>query len=93
MVVTFQLPAALREFAGGQSRIEVEGSVSTLADALDLLWGLYPAIRDRMATEQGHVRPHINVFIGNENVRFTGGLMSPVTAGSEITILPAVSGG
>ena len=46
-----------------------------------------------MATEQGQVREHINVFIGDENARYTGGLMSPVAAGSEITILPAVSGG
>ena len=46
-----------------------------------------------MITEQGEIREHINVFIGDENVRYTGGLMSRVTDGTKITILPAVSGG
>ena len=93
MRVTFHLPGALHEFAGGQSSVQVETSGATLADALAALWALYPGIRDRMATEQGQVREHINVFIGDENVRHTGGLTSPVAAGSEITVLPAVSGG
>jgi sulfur-carrier protein len=93
MPVTFHIPGALREFTGGQSRVEIEDSAATLADALSALWILYPGVRDRMATEQGEIREHINVFIGDENVRYTGGLMSPVPAGSEISILPAVSGG
>jgi len=93
MRVIFHLPGALREFAGGQSSVEIEVSGATLADALSALWKLYPGIRDRMATEQGQVREHINVFIGDENVRYTGGMTTPVPAGSEITILPAVSGG
>lgn len=93
MPVTVHLPGALREFADGRSSVEIEDPVVTLADVLAALWRDYPAIRDRMATEHGRVREHINVFIGDENSRFTGGLMSPVAAGSEITILPAVSGG
>ncbi len=47
------------------------------------LCALYPGVRDRIVTEQGQVREHINIFIGNENVRYTG----------EISIVPAVSGG
>jgi molybdopterin converting factor small subunit len=93
MPVIFHLPATLSEFAGGQSIVEIKDSVATLADALSALWRHYPGIRDRMATEHGQVREHINVFIGDENVRYSGGLMSPVVAGAEITILPAVSGG
>ena len=68
-------------------------SPTTLAEALSALWTLYPGVRDRIATEQGQVREHINIFIGNENVRYTGGLSSPVSAGCEISIVPAVSGG
>jgi len=93
MPVTFHIPGALREFTGGQSRVEIEDSPGTLSDALSALWSLYPGVRDRMATEQGDVREHINVFIGDENIRYTGGLMSPVKAGAEISIIPAVSGG
>ena len=93
MPVTFHIPGALRDFTGGQSTVEVKESPKTLADALSLLWELYPGIRDRMATEQGEIREHINVFIGDEHIRYSGGLMSPVAAGAEISIIPAVSGG
>jgi len=91
--VTFQIPGALREFTGGRSTVEIQNTPLTLGDALSVLWTLYPGVRDRIATEQGQVRQHINIFIGNENTRYTGGLASPVPAGSEISIVPAVSGG
>ena len=93
MPVTFHIPGALREFTGGRSKVEIAHSPATLAEALSVLWTLYPGVRDRIATEQGNVREHINIFIGDENVRYTGGLASPVTAGSVISIVPAVSGG
>lgn len=91
--LTFHIPGALREFTAGRSKVEIEHSPTTLADALAALWTLYPGVRDRIATEQGQVREHINIFIGEENVRYTGGLASPVPPGSEISIVPAVSGG
>jgi sulfur-carrier protein len=91
--VIFHIPGALRDFTAGRSKIAIEESPATLADALAALWTLYPGVRDRIATEQGQVREHINIFIGNENVRYTGGLASPVASGSEISIVPAVSGG
>lgn len=93
MPVTFHIPGALQEFTSGRSRVVIEQSPGTLADALSALWTLYPGVRDRITTEQGQVREHINIFIGDENIRYTGGLASPVAAGSEISIVPAVSGG
>ncbi|MFY9791124.1 MAG: MoaD/ThiS family protein [Candidatus Sulfotelmatobacter sp.] len=93
MPVTFHIPGALREFTAGHSRVQIEASPSTLADALAALWTLYPGVRDRIATEQGQVREHVNIFIGDENVRYTGGLASPISPNSEISIVPAVSGG
>lgn len=89
----FHIPAPLREFTGGQSKVEIEDSSPTLADALSTLWKLYPALRYRVTTEQGQIRQHINIFIGDENIQFTGGLTSRVSAGSEISIVPAISGG
>lgn len=93
MPVFFHIPGGLREFTAGKSRVEIDDSPATLADALAALWTRYPGVRDRVATEQGQVREHINIFIGDENVRYTGGLASPIPAGSEISIVPAVSGG
>jgi sulfur-carrier protein len=91
--LTFHIPGSLREFTGGHSKVEIERSVTTLADALALLWTIHPGLRDRLATEQGQIREHINIFIGDQDIRYTGGLASLVPAGSEISILPAISGG
>ena len=91
--MTFYIPTPLREFTGGRSKIEIEESPATLADALAALWRLYPGLRDRIATEQGQIREHINIFIGEENIQFTGGITTRVSANSEISIVPAISGG
>ena len=93
MAVTFHIPGALRQFTGGQSKVVIDQSPPTVGEALSALWTLYPGVRDRVATEQGQVREHINIFIGDESIRYTGGLASAVTPGCEISIVPAVSGG
>ena len=93
MPVTFHIPGPLREFTEGHSKVEIEHSPTTLAEALSALYILYPGLRDRIATEQGEIREHINIFIGDEDVRFTGGLRSRLYAGSEISIVPSISGG
>lgn len=92
-MVTFHIPGALREFTGGHASVKIEDSPATLAGALSQLWTLYPGLRDRVLTEQGQIREHINVFIGDEDIRYSGGLRSPVSAGSEISIVPSISGG
>ncbi|HTV04482.1 MAG TPA: MoaD/ThiS family protein [Acidobacteriaceae bacterium] len=89
----FQIPAALREYAGGRSSLEIEHAPAILNDVLTQLWETYPGLRDRIITEQGQVRTHINIFVGDENIRYLGGLAARVAADSIISIIPAVSGG
>jgi len=93
--VVFLIPTPLRPFAGGRSRIEVEVAKDppALGDALEALWEAEPGVRDRVVTEQGEVRQHVNVFVGSESCRWTGGLATPVADGAEIAIFPAISGG
>ena len=93
MPVTFHIPGALREFTEGHSTVKIDFARGTLSAALDVLCTLHPGVRDRIVNEQGQVRQHINIFVGNENVRYTGGLTTKVNGGSEISIVPAVSGG
>lgn len=93
MAVIFHIPGPLRVYTESHSRVEIDASQSTLRDALLALWSRYPGLRDRLATEQGEVREHINVFVGNEDVRYLGGLATPVPDGAEISIVPAISGG
>jgi sulfur-carrier protein len=91
--VVFYIPEPLRPFAGGRSRVGIESSASTLYAALQELWVACPAMRDRVVTEQGQIREHVNLFVGNEDVRYTGGLATPIPRGTEISIVPAISGG
>jgi molybdopterin synthase sulfur carrier subunit len=93
--VVFLIPTPLRPFAGGRSRIEVDVAKHppALGDALEALWDAAPGVRDRVVTEQGEVRQHVNVFVGTESCRWTGGLATPVADGTEISIFPAISGG
>lgn len=93
MAVRFLIPGPLREFAEGRSTVSLEGSPATVAEALEGLAAVHPGIRHRVVTETGEVRPHVNLFVGPENIRDAHGLATPVPEGAEIVILPAVSGG
>ena len=93
MPVVVVLPGPLQPFAGGSATVRLDAPCATVRDALDALGEQYPGVRDRVLTEQGDVRQHLNVFVGADNVRFARGLATPVPDGSELTILPAVSGG
>jgi len=93
MVIVFHIPGPLQSFTGGQSSVEVEASGATVRDALRALWTAFPGIRDRIATEQEVIREHVNVFVGNENIRYSGGLATPISDKAEISIVPSISGG
>lgn len=93
MAVVFMIPGALRELAGNRSEVRIEATAGPLSHALQQLWIECPGIRDRVLTELGRVRPHVNIFVDGENSRFTGGLDTAVREDSEVYIVPAVSGG
>lgn len=93
MAITFMIPGPLRELAGDRAEVRVEGAASTVGEAVALLWTICPGVRDRVLTELGEVRQHVNIFVEDRNIRDAGGLDAPVRDGVEIYILPAVSGG
>ena len=96
--VGVRVPASLRVYAGGAAVLDVEldacgGEASTVRSVLDRLLDSHPDLERRLRTEQGDLRPHVNVFVGSENIRDLSGLATPLEAGDEVSILPAVSGG
>jgi molybdopterin synthase sulfur carrier subunit len=94
MQVLLNIPGALREFTGNQSavRVEVEAGANLL-QVLQALFVLYPGLRDRVLTETGETRRHVNIFVANDDVRYTGGLATAIPAGAEVSIVPAITGG
>jgi len=93
MAVLFVIPGALRALAGDRPEIEVPFDGGSLAQALEALWRVAPALRDRVLTELDEVRPHVNVFIDGLNARDGGGMHARVESNAEVVLVPAVSGG
>ena len=93
MALNFVIPGPLRELAANRGEVRVDGTAGSVSEALSLLWVHCPAIRDRVVTELGELRPHINIFVDGESIRHSGGLGAPVRDGAEIFIFPALSGG
>ena len=93
MPITVRIPTYLASFAGGRNLLAIDGSPATVAETLKTLWKQYPGLRDRIVDEQGAVRQHINIFVGDEAIRFADGLATKVPADAEVLIVPAVSGG
>jgi molybdopterin converting factor small subunit len=96
MQVSVEIPASLRQFSNGDRRVVIDcDSQTTVSDVFERLHRTHPGVVERALDEQRNVREHVNVFVDGESIRAGRrlGLMTPVDAGSEIWILPAVSGG
>ena len=92
--VQVRLPAILREFADGEAVVTVElDGEATVGALLDRLAAERPALERRVRDERGALRQHVNVFVGETNARDGGGLEMPIPPGSEVRVIPAVSGG
>ena len=93
--VKVRVPTALRRLAEDRATVEValSGESVTAGEVLAALRSCYPGVHDAALDERGRVRPHVNVFVGADNIRLADGLATPVPAGTEVWILPAVSGG
>jgi molybdopterin synthase sulfur carrier subunit len=90
METIVRIPTPLRTLTGGAD--EVSASGNTLADVIEDLERRHPGIRDRLLDEKG-VRRFVNIYIGEEDVRFLDGLKTALKAGDQISIVPAIAGG
>jgi sulfur-carrier protein len=90
MAIEVRIPTILRQYTHGAKA--VEGSGATLAELIDDLEARHPGLRERLV-ERGGLRRFVNVYLNDEDVRFLGGLETPVAEGDAVTVLPAVAGG
>ncbi len=91
MSIDVRIPTILRTQTGGEK--SVSGSGETLGALLTDLDARHPGLRARLVTADGTLHRFVNVYVNDEDVRFTGALDTPVKAGDSVTILPAVAGG
>jgi len=90
--VTVRIPAPLRKVTGERDVITADGGGS-LSEIISRLDQEYPGLKERICDENGEIRRFVNLYINGEDVRFLSGLETPVKAGDEVSIVPAVAGG
>ena len=91
MSVQVRVPTVLRTYTGGAKEVDSEGA--TVGEVFDTLDTAHPGIKGRVVDEQGQLRRFVNVYVDNEDVRFSDGLATPVADGAQLSIIPAVAGG
>ena len=92
MAVTVYLSGYLKSYTGGETQAQLDTDFATVGETLDSLWKVFPALRDRILTEQGEIRQHVNIFVGSDDVKHLKGLDTPLKS-DELHIFNAVSGG
>jgi sulfur-carrier protein len=90
MAIEVRIPTILRTYTGGAKT--VDGSGATLDELLNNLDKEHGGLRERLV-DGGKLRRFVNVYLNDEDVRFLGGLETPVKDGDTVTVLPAVAGG
>jgi molybdopterin converting factor small subunit len=91
MNVSVRIPTILRTYTGGSA--EVSAEPGTLREVLAGLDTTYPGLSGRIVDDAGDLRRFVNVYVGDEDVRFAQGLDTPVPAGAHVSVIPAVAGG
>ncbi len=90
MSVTVSIPTILRPHTGGEKRVTADGA--TLAAVISDLEANYAGISGRLL-DDGKLHRFVNIYVNDEDVRFSGGLDTEISDGDSVTILPAVAGG
>ena len=91
MNVRVRIPTQLRPFTGGLSEVEADGV--NVGEVISALGKTYPGITERIFDDSGTLRRFVNVYLGDEDIRFLDGLVTPVGEDSHLAIIPAVAGG
>lgn len=86
-----RIPTPLRSYTNGQSEVKISGS--NIADALTDLTNQYPTIRPHLFNEGGELRPFVNLFLGENNIKDLQGVETPIRDGDRLVLIPSIAGG
>lgn len=89
-MAVIKIPSPLRAYTGSQAKVNVEGS--TVSEALDNLVVQYPDLKPHLFNE-GKLRNFVNVFLGDEDIRFLDGVNTELAADADLRIIPSIAGG
>jgi molybdopterin synthase sulfur carrier subunit len=90
-MATVRIPTPLRKLTQGQE--VVTASASTISELIGALESQHPGIKERLLDDKGQVRRFVNIFVGDEDIRFLKQLDTPLGENAEVSIVPAIAGG
>ncbi|HMO58767.1 MAG TPA: MoaD/ThiS family protein [Roseiflexaceae bacterium] len=91
MAVTVSIPTALRQYAGGNAAISLpSGPIGAILNALV---ETHPTLGKQLYNEQNQLRSFVNIYVGDEDIRYLQGLETLVPDGETVSIIPAIAGG
>lgn len=86
-----RIPTPLRTYTGGKSEVSVNGA--KISEALNDLTSQFPAIKPHLFNEAGGLRPFVNLFVGEHNIKDLQGLDTPIKEGDKVMLIPSIAGG
>jgi molybdopterin converting factor small subunit len=90
-MTTLRIPTPLRTYTSGKSEVIVSGA--NITDALNDLTGQYPAIKPHIFNEMNELRPFVNLFVGESNIKDLQGVDTPIQDGDKLMLIPSIAGG
>lgn len=91
MAASVRIPTILRTYTGGEKEVTADGT--TLTELIESLESNHPGIKARVLDDTGALRRFVNIYVGDDDVRFIGGLDATIDDGAKVSIIPAVAGG
>ncbi len=90
-MTTLRIPTPLRTYTGGKSEVNVTGA--KISEALTDLAAQFPALKPHIFNDSGELRPFVNLFVGENNIKDLQGLDTPIKDGDRIMLIPSIAGG
>jgi molybdopterin converting factor small subunit len=90
-MATITIPTALRQYADGNSSVSLEAE--TVGALLRGLVEQHPTLGKHLFSDQGKLRSFVNVYVGDEDIRYLDGEDTRVSGGDTVSIIPAIAGG
>ncbi|MFQ5509275.1 MAG: ubiquitin-like small modifier protein 1 [Leptospirillia bacterium] len=91
MSITVRIPAPLRKLTDGNSDVSANGA--NIAAIVDDLEANFPGLKERLCDESGQIRPFVNIYVNDEDIRFMNGPETALSEGDSVSIVPAIAGG
>ncbi len=90
-MTTLRIPTPLRPYTSGKSEVTVTGT--KISEVLTDLASQYPAIKPHLFNDGGGLRPFVNLFVGEDNIKDLQGVDTPIKDGDRIMLIPSIAGG